>query len=78
MYDDDWTMNYDDDLLLDYLEKEATQHQIIATENITKIWDKIETNIYNCGKNTNTTGNNVTKNFPPHPIIWITIIPPRI
>ena len=65
MADNDWTMNYEDDMLLNYLEKEANKHQMIATEKITKIWDEIETKIHNCVKNMKTTENINVKNSSP-------------
>jgi hypothetical protein len=65
MSENNWIIDYEDNLLLDYFEKEANQHQMIATEKVTKIWDKIETKILNCGKNTKTTRDNVFKNSSP-------------
>ena len=65
MSDNDWTMNYEEDMLLNYLEKEANKHQMIATEKITKIWDEIETKIHNCVKNMKTTENINVKNSSP-------------
>ena len=72
---DEWTINYEDNLLLDYFEKEANQHQMIATENITKIWDEIETKILICSKNVKTTGNNVTINSSPTPSYGLQLFP---